>query len=143
MVILTSGRYFWNYKNSVRFVKKAISGKIIADFQSFKTSSRSPKWTSFDPPNVLNKWLSRNPILIRRCEVNKFNLVTLYKYEPYDSLITQFSRPRAVTIFSSFCFYFFFFSLQTNCWLFIEDSSINSSFTSRFKFQDCKFRILV
>ena len=30
--------YFGNYEKSVRFMEKAISGKIVADFQTFKTS---------------------------------------------------------------------------------------------------------
>ena len=75
--------------------------------KALKIALDHPKPTSFDPPNILNKLLSRNPTLTRRCEVNKFNLVTyfsLYKYQPCGSLITQFSRPRAATIFSSFCF---------------------------------------
>ena len=29
---------FWELRKSVRFLEKAISGKIVADFQSFKTS---------------------------------------------------------------------------------------------------------
>ena len=36
--ILTSEGYFGNYEKSVRFMEKDISGKIIADFQSFKMS---------------------------------------------------------------------------------------------------------
>ena len=38
LVVLTSEGYFGNYEKSVRFLEKAISGKIVADFQSFKTS---------------------------------------------------------------------------------------------------------
>ena len=30
--------YFGNYEKSVHFLEKAIFGKIVADFQSFKTS---------------------------------------------------------------------------------------------------------
>ena len=30
--------YFGNYEKSVRFLEKTISGKIVTDFQSFKTS---------------------------------------------------------------------------------------------------------
>ena len=29
---------FWDYEKSVRFLEKTISGKIVADFQSFKMS---------------------------------------------------------------------------------------------------------
>ena len=29
---------FGNYEKSVQFLEKAISGKIVADFQSFKTT---------------------------------------------------------------------------------------------------------
>ena len=36
--ILTSEGYFWNYKKIVHFLEKAISGKIVVDFQSFKTN---------------------------------------------------------------------------------------------------------
>ena len=36
--ILTSEWYFGNYEKSMRFMEKAISGKIVADFQIFKTS---------------------------------------------------------------------------------------------------------
>ena len=68
---------FWNYEKCVRFLEKAISGKIVADFQIFKTSITRQKRTSFVPPNILNKFLSRNPNLTKRCEVNKFNLVSL------------------------------------------------------------------
>ena len=75
LAVLTSEGYFGNYENSMLFLEKAISGKFVADFQSFKMSSRSPKQTLFGPPNVLNKLLSRNPNLTRRCEDNKFNLV--------------------------------------------------------------------
>ena len=81
LVVLTSEGYFGNYEKFVRFMEKAISGKIVADFQTFKTSKVGPKRTSFGPPNILNKLLSRNPTLTRRCEVNKFNLITLYKYQ--------------------------------------------------------------
>ena len=38
LAVLTSEGYFRNYKKLVRFLEKAISRKIIADFQSFKTS---------------------------------------------------------------------------------------------------------
>ena len=41
--VLTSEGYFGNYEKSVRFMEKAISRKIVSDFQSFKTSLRSPK----------------------------------------------------------------------------------------------------
>ena len=34
---------FWELQKSVRFMEKAISGKIVADFKRFKTSSRSLK----------------------------------------------------------------------------------------------------
>ena len=118
LAVLTSDRYFGNYEKYVCFLKKAISGKIVADFQSFKMSSRSPKIDFGCPSKVLNKLLSRNPTLTRRCEVNKFNLVTLYKYQRCGSLITQFSRPRAATILSSFSLVFpsssSFFLFSTN-----------------------------
>ena len=122
MAVLTSEGYFGNYKKIIHFLKKALSGKIVADFRSFNTSSRSPKPTPFDSPKILNKLLFRNPILTRRCEVNKFNLVTylsLYKYQHCVSLIRQFSRPRAATILSSFCLVFlssssFFILFSTN-----------------------------
>ena len=38
LVVLTSEGYFGNYEKFVRFLEKAISGKIVSDFQSFKTS---------------------------------------------------------------------------------------------------------
>ena len=41
--VLTFEGYFGNYKISVHFLEKAISGKIVTDFQSFKKSSKSPK----------------------------------------------------------------------------------------------------
>ena len=53
---------FWELRKIRAFSEKAEIG---------------PKQTSSDPPNVLNKLLSKNPTLIRRCEVNKFNLVSL------------------------------------------------------------------
>ena len=37
-VVLTSEGYFENYEKFRHFLKKAISGKIVADFESFKTS---------------------------------------------------------------------------------------------------------
>ena len=76
-------------------MEKAISEKIVAYSHSFKMSLRSPKPTSFDLPNVLNKYLSKNPTLTRRCEVNKFNLVTyfsLYKYQPIGCLTRHKTR---------------------------------------------------
>ena len=36
--VLTSEGYFGNYEKSVYFREKTISGKIVADFKSFKTS---------------------------------------------------------------------------------------------------------
>ena len=36
--VLTSEVYFGNYEKSVRLMEKAISGKIVADFKTFKTS---------------------------------------------------------------------------------------------------------
>ena len=36
-------RVFWELKKFMHFLEKAIFGKIVADFQSFKTSSRTPK----------------------------------------------------------------------------------------------------
>ena len=38
LVVLTSEGYFGNYKKFMRFLEKDISGKIVADFRSFKTS---------------------------------------------------------------------------------------------------------
>ena len=38
LIVLTSEGYFGNCKKSVAFLEKAISGKIVADFYSFKTS---------------------------------------------------------------------------------------------------------
>ena len=38
LAVLTSKGYFENYEKSVRFTEKAISGKIVVDFQIFKTS---------------------------------------------------------------------------------------------------------
>ena len=35
--VLTSEEYFENYEKLVHFLEKAISGKIVADFQSLKT----------------------------------------------------------------------------------------------------------
>ena len=105
LAILTFEGYFGNYEKFVCFLKNNISGKNVVDFQIFKRAQDHQKPTSFDLPNVLNKLLSKNLTLTRRCEVNKFNLVTyfsLYKYQPCDSLITQFSRPRIATILSSF-----------------------------------------
>ena len=32
LAVLTFEWYFWNYEKSVRFLEKAISGKIVADF---------------------------------------------------------------------------------------------------------------
>ena len=36
-------RVFWELQKFMRFMEKAISEKIVADFQSFKRSSRSAK----------------------------------------------------------------------------------------------------
>ena len=66
---------FWELRRL--FLEKVISEKIVAD-RSLKRTKDRPKRTSFDPPNVLNKLLSRNLTLIRRCEINKFNLVTYF-----------------------------------------------------------------
>ena len=59
LAILTSEGYFGNYKKFVHFMEKAIYGKIVADFQSFKTSSRSPKtdfvWPSKHSEQVVQK----------------------------------------------------------------------------------------
>ena len=38
LVVLISKGYFGNYEKFIRFLEKAISGKIVADFQSFNTS---------------------------------------------------------------------------------------------------------
>ena len=43
LTVLTSEGYFGNYKTFVPFLEKTISGKIVANFQSYKTSSRLPK----------------------------------------------------------------------------------------------------
>ena len=69
---------FWELRKIRAFFGEGYFWKIVSDFQSFKMSSRSPKPTSFDPPNILNKLLSKNPTLTRRYEVNKFNLVTYF-----------------------------------------------------------------
>ena len=37
LAVLTSEGYFGKYEKSVRFLEKAISGKIVANFQGFKT----------------------------------------------------------------------------------------------------------
>ena len=109
--------HFWQFwpsrgilgitKNPYVFWRRLFMGKLYLTSIALKRAQDHPKLTLFDPPNILNKLLSRNPTLTRKCEVSKFNLVTyftLYKYQPCGSLITQFSRPRAATIFSSFCF---------------------------------------
>ena len=93
-------------KNPYVFWRRLFLGKLQLTSRALKQAKDHPKWTSFIPPNVLNKLLSKNPNLTRRCKVNKFNLVTLYKFQPCGSLITQFSRPRATTILSSFQFQF-------------------------------------
>ena len=133
-------------KNSCIFWRSIFLEKLQLTSRAFKQAHENPKKKSFAPPNVLNKLMSRNPTLTRRCEVNKFNLVTFYKYQSCGSLITQFSRPRVATILSSFFLQFLLQVLVFFSFLYkkiIEDSSINSSFSSRFKFQDCKFKILV
>ena len=43
LVVLTSNEYFENYEKLMRFLEKAISEKIVTDFQIFKTSLRTPK----------------------------------------------------------------------------------------------------
>ena len=103
-------------KNLCVFWRRIFLGKLYLTSRALKQAKERSKPTSFDPPNVLNKLLSRNPTLTRRCEVNKFNLVTLYKYQPCGTLITQFSRPRATTILSSFSlvFSFSFLLFSTN-----------------------------
>ena len=50
LAVLTFEGYFWNYEISVHFLEKGISGKIVADFQSFKINSRLPK-TDFVCPS--------------------------------------------------------------------------------------------
>ena len=102
---------FWELQNiGAFFWRRLFLGKLQLTSIALKRAKERPKPTSFGPPNVLHNLLSRNPTLSRRCEVNKFNLVTFYKYQPCSSLITQFSRPRAAKILSSFCFKFQFFS---------------------------------
>ena len=74
-------------------MEKAISEKIVAYFHSFKMSLRSPKPTSFDLPNVLNKYLSKNPTLTRRCEVYKFKTrhkKTLASFRDFEFLSPKF-----------------------------------------------------
>ena len=78
LTVLTSEGYFRNYKKLLRFLEKAIFGRIVADSRALKRAKERPKPTSIDPPNVLNKLLSRNPTLTRRCDVNKFNLVKYF-----------------------------------------------------------------
>ena len=38
LTVLTFEEYFWNYEKTVHFMEKAISRKIVIDFQSFKAS---------------------------------------------------------------------------------------------------------
>ena len=61
-------------------MNKTIFGQIVVDFQSFKMSSRTLKTDSFALPNV-KRLLSKNLTLIRRCEVNKFNLVIYFSLQ--------------------------------------------------------------
>ena len=73
LVVLTSDGNFENYEEYVCFLEKALSWKIVANF--LKRAQDHLKLTFFDPPNILNKLLSKNPTLTKRYEVNKFNLV--------------------------------------------------------------------
>ena len=50
LAVLTSEGYFGNYEKLVHFFEKPIFGKIVANFQSFKTSLRLPK-TDFGCPS--------------------------------------------------------------------------------------------
>ena len=43
LAVLTFEGYFRNYEKFVHFLEKAIFGKIVADFHSFKKNLRSPK----------------------------------------------------------------------------------------------------
>ena len=72
---------FWELQKNLCFLEKAISRKIVASFQSFKQAQDHPKPTLFVPPNILNKLLSKNPTLTKRCEVNKFNQVTYFSFQ--------------------------------------------------------------
>ena len=64
-------------KNSCVFWRRLFLEKFYLTSRALKRAKICPKRTSFGPPNVLNKLLSRNPNFTRRCEVNKFNLVSL------------------------------------------------------------------
>ena len=50
LTVLTFEGYFGNYKKFMCFLEKSISSKVVAYFQSFKTSLRSPK-TDFVLPS--------------------------------------------------------------------------------------------
>ena len=63
-------------KNSCIFWRRLFLGKLHLTSRALKQTKERPKMTSFVPRNILYKLLSRNPSLTRRCEVNKFNLVT-------------------------------------------------------------------
>ena len=75
-------------KNLCVFWRRLFLEKLYPTSKALKQTYEQLKLNLFGLPNVLNKLLSRNPTLTRRCEVNKFNLVTLYKYQPCGSLIT-------------------------------------------------------
>ena len=70
---------FWELqKIGAFFWRRLFLGKLYLSSKALKRAQERPKLTSFDPPNVLNKLLSKNSTLTRRCEVNKFNLVTYF-----------------------------------------------------------------
>ena len=85
--IILEKNYFWQFwprrgilgitKNPFIFWRRLFLEKLYLTSGALKRAKKLPKWTSFDPPNVLNKFLSRNPTLTRRYEVNKFNLISL------------------------------------------------------------------
>ena len=107
LAVLTFEGYFGNYEKFVFFLEKPIFGQILPYFLSFKTSLRSPKTDFIDPPNVLNKLLSRNLTLTKICEVNKFNLVTyfsLYKYQPR-GMPHKTKHKKTSTSFGDFAFF--------------------------------------
>ena len=68
---------FWELQKIPKFSGEGYFWKFQLTSRALKRAKVGPKRTLFGPPNVLNKLLSRNPTLTRRCEVNKFNLVFL------------------------------------------------------------------
>ena len=87
--------HFWQFwlpngilgitKNTCVFWRRLFLGKLYLTSRALKQAQDHPKLTSFDPPNVPNKLLSRNLTLTRRYEVNKFNLVTYFSLQESSS----------------------------------------------------------